>query len=70
MLDIRNSWDINKSHLLFDNGNFCGTLELKVQHNKIYNVTKNGKIIHQGLDMEEANSVYDSEYNRSSNHFN
>lgn len=68
MLDIRNSWNISKSHLLFDKGVFCGTLELKVQNNRLYNVTKGGKIIHQGFDMEEADSVYNAEFNKTNNH--
>ena len=69
MLDIRNRWDINKSQLLFNNGSFSGTLELKVECDKVFSVTKSGKVIHKGYDREEANSVYDTELNKSNRQF-
>ncbi len=70
MLDIRNKCEINRSHLLFDKGAFCGTLELKVQADKLYSVTRSGETIHQGKDIEKANSVFDAECDKADRQFN
>ncbi len=61
MLVLKNTWETDKSELIFQNGSFSGTLEVKTYLNHTYQVVKNGRVIHAGSDRNEALEVYNQE---------